>query len=175
MTHGHVILSHGLESGPNATKVSALAQVAQGLGWSHERPDYSAIDRIGRFGDIDARIALLGERARAAQGPLVLAGSSMGAFVSALVSLEVACVGLFLMAPPPFIQGHAQVLAAAKVPTWIVHGWDDELIPAQAVIDWAQARRDRLVLVDDSHRLAAHVDFCAHHFGSFLLALTEGS
>ena len=40
MAHGHVILSHGLESGPEATKVSALAKVAEQLGWTHERPDY---------------------------------------------------------------------------------------------------------------------------------------
>ena len=173
MSHGHVILSHGLESGPTATKVSALAEVAQGLGWSHERPDYSVLDRIGRFGDIDARIALLRERAQVAPGPLLLAGSSMGAFVSALVSLEVPCVGLFLMAPPLFIEGHAQALEAARQPTVIVHGWDDELIPAQAVIDWAQPRRDRLILVDDGHRLAAHVDFCARQFGGFLQSLMD--
>lgn len=172
MMHGHVILSHGLESGPNATKVSALAQVADGLGWSHERPDYSAIDRVGRFGDIDARVRVLRERARGAQGALVLAGSSMGAFVSALVSLEVPCAGLFLMAPPPFIEGYPLTLAAAKVPTLIVHGWDDELIPAQAVIDWARPRRDQLVLVDDSHRLAGHVEFCARQFGGFLQCCT---
>ena len=174
MTHGHVILSHGLHSGPNATKVSALAAVAAESGWSHERPDYSAIDRAGRCGDIDARIALLRERAQAARGPLLLAGSSMGAFVSALVSREVACVGLFLMAPPPVIEGHPQALVAARVPTLIVHGWDDELIPAQAVIDWAQPRRDRLILVDDGHRLAAHVDFCARQFGDFLRSLLAG-
>ena len=173
MSHGHVILSHGLESGPTATKVSALAEVAQGLGWSHERPDYRVLDRIGRFGDIDARIALLRERAQVAPGSLVLAGSSMGAFVSALVSLEVPCVGLFLMAPPPFIEGYAQALEAARQPTSIVHGWEDELIPAQTVIDWARPRRDRLILVDDGHRLAAHVDFCAHQFGGFLQSLMD--
>ena len=171
MTHGHVILSHGLESGPNATKVSALAQVAESLDWTHERLDYSAIDRVGRFGDIDARIALLRECSQAVRGPLVLAGSSMGAFVSALVSLDVPCSGLFLMAPPPFIEGYARTLDAAKVPTSIVHGWDDELIPAQVVIDWAQPRRDQLVLVNDSHRLAAHVDFCAQRFADFLRVL----
>ena len=173
MSHGHVILSHGLESGPNATKVSALAKVAEDLGWSHERPDYSAVDRIGRFGDINARIALLRERVQAARGTLVLAGSSMGAFVSALVSLEVPCSGLFLMAPPPLIEGYPRKLDAAKVPTSIVHGWDDELIPAQEVIDWAYARRDQLVLVADSHRLASHVQFCARRFGGFLQSLMD--
>lgn len=171
MSRGHVILSHGLESGPNATKVTALSKVAEGMGWTHERPDYGAVDRIGRFGDINARIALLRDRVQATRGTLVLAGSSMGAFVSALVSLEVPCSGLFLMAPPPCIEGYARTLDASKVPTSIVHGWNDELIPAQAVIDWAHPRRDQIVLVDDSHRLAAHVDFCARRFGEFLQSL----
>jgi alpha/beta superfamily hydrolase len=168
---GHAILSHGLESGPEATKVSALAVAAEQLGWTTERPDYRDVDRVGRFGDIDARIAILRERALAVDSPLVLAGSSMGAFVSALVSRDVPCIGLFLMAPPPWIEGYPQQLEAATVPTMIVHGWDDELIPAQAVIDWAQPRRDRLVLVNDSHRLADHVAFCAERFADFIRSL----
>jgi len=65
---GHAILSHGLESGPNATKVSALAAAAENLGWSTERPDYLAADKIGAFGDIDARISILRERARERSG-----------------------------------------------------------------------------------------------------------
>ncbi|HEY2346722.1 MAG TPA: hypothetical protein VGH80_12745 [Xanthomonadaceae bacterium] len=171
---GHAILSHGLESGPDATKVTALAAAAEALGWTTERPDYLACDRAtghGRFGDIDARIAMLRERAMAAQGPLVLAGSSLGAFISALVSRDVACAGLFLMAPPPWIEGYPHQLAAATVPTTIVHGWDDELIPAQIVVEWARARKDRLILVDDGHRLSDHVAFCAERFGDFLRSL----
>ena len=168
---GHAILSHGLESGPHATKVSALAAAAEKLGWTTERPDYLAVDKVGAFGDIDARIGILRERALAAKGPLVLAGSSMGAFVSALVSCHVPCAGLFLMALPPWIEGYPQQLDAAKVPTMIVHGWDDELIPAQAVIDWAHPRRDQLILVNDSHRLVDHVAYCAERFADFLKSL----
>ncbi|MBS0193034.1 MAG: hypothetical protein JSR34_02180 [Proteobacteria bacterium] len=171
---GHAILSHGLESGPHATKVSALAAVAEALGWTTERPDFLACDRTqdhGRFGDVDGRIAQLHERARAADGPLVLAGSSMGAFISARVSLDVPCAGLFLLAPPPWLEGCRYALDAAKVPTFIVHGWDDELIPAQGVIDWARPRKDRLLLVNDGHRLSDHVAFCAERFGDFLRSL----
>ncbi|MEO5596975.1 MAG: hypothetical protein ABIQ97_07495 [Lysobacteraceae bacterium] len=171
---GHVILSHGLNSSPDATKVTALARVAEQLGWSSERPDFAAIDRdarCGRFGDIDTRLELLRERARAAATPLVLVGSSLGAFVSALVSLEIDCIGLYLMAPPPFLDGYPRALTAASVPTTIVHGWDDELIPAATVINWAAPRRDRVLLVNDSHRLAAHVDFCARQFREFLQSL----
>lgn len=169
---GHVIISHGLESGPEATKAAALARVAGQLGWTHERPDYRDLDVIGPLGDVGARILRLGARAHATtRRPLVLAGSSMGAYISAHVSREVPVAGLFLMAPPVALDTTPRYLKAAMVPTRIVHGWEDELIPALDVVRWAQRRQDTLVLVPDSHRLAAHVEFCAEEFGRFLQML----
>ena len=172
---GHCILSHGFESGPDATKVTALADAAQRLGWSCERPDYTDLDarrEMGDLGDVPARLQRLLELARSAaeRGPLVLAGSSLGAYISALASLQVPLAGLFLMAPP-IRMGQADPLEAASVPTSIIHGWDDELIPAAHVVDWAQPRRARLLLVDDSHRLAGHVQASADAFASLLAGL----
>ena len=170
---GHVIISHGLESGPGASKASALARVAGQLGWTHERPDYRDLDADGPLGDVRGRIHRLAERAHlVTRKPLVLAGSSMGAYISAHVSREVPVGGLFLMAPPVALEAEPRLLKAAMVPTRIVHGWEDELIPALDVVRWAQRRRDPLVLVPDSHRLAAHIDFCAEEFGRFLQMLT---
>jgi alpha/beta superfamily hydrolase len=167
----HAIISHGLQSSPTATKATALAQVAQELGWTTELPDYQDLDAVGELGDVAARIARLGELAARVDVPLVLAGSSMGAFVSARVSLQRPVLGLFLMAPPTQLRGFPLALEAAQVPTRIVHGWDDELIPVSEVFTWAQARKAHLLMVDDSHRLAAHVQFCAQEFGRFLQAL----
>ncbi|HEY9541725.1 MAG TPA: hypothetical protein VIR05_08820 [Luteimonas sp.] len=172
---GHCILSHGFESGPDATKVTALAGAAQRLGWSHERPDYTDLDakrEASELGDVPARLQrlLALARAAAARGPLVLAGSSLGAWISGRVSLEVPVTGLFLMAPP-VRMAPAPALEAAAVPTSIIHGWDDELIPAPQVVDWAQARRARLLLVDDSHRLAGHVEASAEAFAALLAGL----
>ena len=169
---GHVIISHGLESGPEASKAAALARVAGQLGWTHERPDYRDLDVLGPLGDVKGRIRRLAERAHlATRKPLVLAGSSMGAYISAHVSREVPVGGLFLMAPPVALETTPRYLHAAVVPTRIVHGWDDELIPAMDVVRWAPQRRDALVMVHDGHRLAAHVSFCAEEFGRFLQAL----
>ena len=172
MSTGHVIISHGLDSGPDASKATALARVAGELGWTHERPDYRDLDSPGPFGDVRARLLRLGARAHACtRKPLVLAGSSLGAWISAHVSREVPIAGLFLMAPPIALEASPNYLKAAMVPTRIVHGWEDELIPALDVVRWAQRRHDTLVLVPDSHRLAAHVDFCADEFGRFLKML----
>ena len=172
---GHCILSHGFESGPDATKVTALADAAQRLGWSCERPDYTDLDarrEIGELGDVPARLQRLLALARdaAGRGPLVLAGSSLGAYISAFASLQVPLAGLFLMAPP-IRMGQADPLDAAQVPTAIIHGWDDELIPAAHVVDWARPRRARLLLVDDSHRLSGHVHASADAFASLLAGL----
>lgn len=184
---GHVIISHGLQSSPEATKATAIAKVAQSLGWTTEIPDYRDLDASSELGDVLARIERLrraGTRkcrgsqdagsdgaAAGKRAPLVLAGSSMGAFISARVSLAVAVQGLFLMAPPTQLKGYDIVLDAAPVPTSIVHGWHDELIPVGEVVRWAQKRSDHLVLVNDSHRLAGHVDFCAQEFGRFVQGL----
>lgn len=168
---GLVLLSHGMESGPQATKVAALADVARALGWRELRPDYVDLDRTHDVARLDDRLARLVQAVTPGER-LVLAGSSMGAFISGLASLRMPCAGLFLIAPPLSIPGYGTRFDCAPVPTAIVHGWDDELIPAREVIDFAQARRATLHLVDDTHRLTAHVDVIAGWFRQFLSALS---
>lgn len=172
MSRGHVLLSHGLESGPQATKVTAMAAVAEALGWRTTRPDFRDLDATRDVARIADRIARLVEAIQPEE-PLVLAGSSMGAFASGLASLEVRCQGLFLLAPPLSIPGYARSFDMADVPTAIVHGWHDELIEASDVIAFAKARRIPLTLVDDSHRLAGHVELIAQWFGLFLQGLDD--
>ena len=172
---GHCILAHGFESGPDATKVTALDAVARRLGWSCERPDFTDLDarrEVSALGDVSERVQRLLDLARAAatRGPLVLAGSSLGAWIAGRVSLQVPVAGLFLMAPPILLDA-AHPLEAAAAPTSIIHGWDDELIPAADVIGWARARGARLLLVDDAHRLSAHVDASAEAFAALLASL----
>jgi len=174
---GHCILCHGFESGPDATKVTALAQAAEQLGWTHERPDFTDLDakrEISELGDVFTRMQRLLTLASeaATRGPLVLAGSSLGAWIAGHVSLQVPVAGLFLMAPPIELNA-AHPLDAADVPISIIHGWDDELIPATDVVDWAQKRRARLLLVEDSHRLSASVAASTDAFTTFLMALSR--
>jgi len=172
---GHCILSHGFESGPDATKVTALALVAEHYGWTCERPDFTDLDarrEVSDLGDVAARLQrLLGlAQAAASKGPLVLAGSSLGAWISGHVSLQVPVAGLFLMAPPIALNA-AHPIDAAMVPTSIIHGWDDDLIPAGDVINWAHMRRASLLLVDDGHRLSENVDTSAEAFAALLAKL----
>ena len=162
-----LILSHGLESGPEATKVTALAKIAEQLGFRSVRPDYRDLDATRDVNRIDARIARLVDKAPVGP-PVILAGSSMGAFISGFASLQVNCVGLFLMALPVRVNGYPRPFNAKNVPTALVHGWDDELCPVEDAITFARTRGDAITLVRDEHRLAAHVDFCAEQFRLFL-------
>jgi alpha/beta superfamily hydrolase len=162
-----LILSHGLESGPDATKVSALAKVADELGLQSVRPDYRDLDASRDVRRLDERIARLKSHAPG-DAPVLLAGSSMGAFISAIASLDTNCVGLFLIALPTKIPGYARGFDARRVPTALVHGWDDEVCPVDAAIGFARVRGDAITLVRDDHRLGAHVDFCAEQFRQFL-------
>ena len=175
MKNGHCILSHGFESGPDATKVTALADVAERLGWSHERPVYTDLDAkrdLGRHGDVAARVQRLLDlaSAAAARGPVVLAGSSLGAWISSHVSVQVKPAGLFLLAPPVQMRD-VPPMQPADVPVSIVHGWHDELIPASPVVDWASERNATLLLVNDSHRLLDHIEHSATMFERFLQSL----
>lgn len=160
-----VILSHGSDASPDATKVGALAALAESLGWTTQRPDYRDDDARGRVASIAPRIARLRATIEALSAPPLLVGSSMGAFVSALVSLDVPVAGLLLLATPGAIPGYPRALDLRRgVPTVLVHGWRDELCPVAAVQVYAARHRLPLLLVDDDHRLGASMDFIELQF-----------
>lgn len=166
---GTIILSHGSDSSPEATKVSALAALAEARGWHTVRPDYRQDDAHGHAGSVAPRL----ERLRAAiQGcgqPPVLVGSSMGAFVSGLASLEHPVAGLFLLAAPEVIPGVEMALDVRQdVPTLMIHGWRDELCPLDDIYVFAGRRQLPLLVLDDDHRLGASLPSIERQFALFL-------
>ena len=96
---GTVVLSHGLESGPDATKVTAMAEAAERLGFVSVRPDYRDLDQAHGLAGAGLRLARLLEviDRTGHKGPIVLGGSSFGAFISGLASLERPVAGVFLI------------------------------------------------------------------------------
>ncbi len=159
---GHVILSHGMESGPNATKVTRLAQVAQALGFSCERvDDQGIVDPLQRLDRLLPKID-------AAPRPLILVGSSLGAYVSGLASLQRDIDGLFLLAPPVRLPGIAPDLELRATHIAIVHGWHDELIGPDEVYALARSSAADLKLYDADHRLTDVIDAIDADFERFL-------
>ncbi len=166
---GHIILSHGSDSGPDATKVSALAAVAETLGWSTERPDYREDDAHGHAGSIEPRLARLAAAIAAAPVPPVLVGSSMGAFVSGLASVERPVAGLFLLALPTRIPGYPRPFAVRQgVPSFLVHGYADDVCPLDEAVAFAGGHAMPALLVQDDHRLGATLPDIEAEFRRFL-------
>lgn len=175
MSRGHCIVSHGFESGPRARKVSALAEQAQRLGWTVDCPDYTDLDQqhqMSPLGDVLGRLQRLLQCAQTvAPGPLVLAGSSLGAYICARVAMQVPCAAVFLLAPPIALGHLPAIVVPQALPAWVIHGWADERIPVEQVIAWAQTQRTRLLLVDDDHSLGRHLPEVSLAFASLLATI----
>jgi predicted alpha/beta-hydrolase family hydrolase len=173
---GQIILSHGSDSGPGASKVSALAALAESLGWRTQRPDYRADDARGHAGSVAPRIARLRAIIESLDAPPLLVGSSMGAFVSGLVSLDVPVAGLLLLATPSAIPGCAREFdLRSDVPTCLIHGWRDDVCPLAGVHAFAAQRRLPLLVLDDDHRLGSSMDAIAAQFRLMLERLADAA
>lgn len=159
-----LICSHGMESGPGATKISALATLAAARGINALKPDYRDQPhwrpRLARLNVLIAE--------HQATGPVILLGSSIGAYISALASLAQPVTGLFLLAPPIQAEPELPALDLRCAQTWIVHGWHDELISPAQVVDFAQRHDARLLLVSANHRLDGCVPMLERQFSEFL-------
>jgi predicted alpha/beta-hydrolase family hydrolase len=162
---GQIILSHGSDTGPDAAKVSALAALAESLGWRTQRPDYREDDQHGHAGSVAPRLVRLRAAIEALDAPPLLVGSSMGAFVSGLVSLDVPVSGLLLLATPSAIPGYANQFDLREgVPTMLIHGWRDDVCPLARVHAFAAQRKLPLLILDDDHRLGASMEAIAAQF-----------
>jgi len=161
-----VIFAHGKESGPSGKKILALARIAESRGLCVSIPDFRGED------DPEKRLARLLDEASSLQGPFVLVGSSMGAYVSLRASGKLQTVGLFLMAPAIDIPGYPvhRPVPGCKNMT-IVHAWQDEIIPARTVIEYAEHHKAELHMVKSDHRLSGQVPLLERLFENFLGAI----
>ena len=163
-----VVFSHGKESGPWGSKITAMAAVARDLKLQVESVDYRGID------DPDPRVDKLLAVGRELPGPMVLVGSSMGGHVAAAAANRLDTAGLFLLAPAFYMAGFEKYTPqVVAVPTAIVHGWHDAVVPVDNVIRWAREHRATLHLLDSDHRLEDQIEQICVLLRRFLSALTR--
>ncbi len=171
---GHIILSHGSDSSPDATKVSALAALGDSRGWRTHRPDYRTDDTRGHADSVAPRIARLRATIESLDAPPLLVGSSMGAFVSGLASLDVPVSGLLLLATPSGIPGYPRALDLRRdVSGMLIHGWRDEVCPVGRIQAFCSRRHLPLLVLDDDHRLGDSMAAIAAQFSWLLDRLTD--
>ncbi len=166
MTSRYVVFSHGQESGPWGRKIATLAEVARSEGYEAESVDYRGIDSPRD------RIARLVEFCKELQGDLVLVGSSMGGYVSVASASLLHARGVFLMAPALYMQGLAELRpGVVDCPMTIVHGWQDDVVPAEHSMRFAKEYGAALHMLNSDHRLHSHIRVIRYLFEYFLVAL----
>ena len=160
------VFSHGKESGPWGSKITAMAAVVRNLHLTVESVDYRGLD------DPMQRVEKLLGVARELHGPLLLVGSSMGGHVAAAAAARSNAAALFLLAPAFYMRGLEQHTPQdVAVPTVIVHGWHDDVVPVENSIRWAREHGATLHVLDSDHRLEDQIDAICVLLGNFLASL----
>ena len=161
-----VVFSHGKESGPWGTKITAMAEVVRDLKIGVESVDYRGLD------DPAQRVEKLLAAARDLRGPIALVGSSLGGHVAAAAASRLETAALFLLAPAFYMPGFEKYTPQdVAVPTAIVHGWHDDIVPVDNSIRWAREHRAMLHLLDSNHRLEDQIGAICILLRNFLTAL----
>lgn len=156
-----VCFAHGKESGPWGLKITRLSEIAKRRGCTVVSPDYSHTP------DPRARVRQLLDLRPQAQ-PLVLVGSSMGGYVSAMACAQLRPQGLFLMAPALYFPGWDEEPEGVPALCSVVHGWHDDIVPVERALRFAQRHRAELHVLDAEHTLNARIDTVAALFDDFL-------
>ncbi|HEV7613047.1 MAG TPA: alpha/beta fold hydrolase [Steroidobacteraceae bacterium] len=163
---GTVVFSHGKESGPWGSKITAMAAVVGDLHVAVESVDYRGLD------DPADRVRKLLGVGKELPGPLILVGSSMGGHVAAAAASRLDARGLFLLAPAFYMAGYEEYTPQdVACPTVIVHGWHDDIVPADNSIRWAREHQAALHLLNSDHRLEDQIDAICVLLRAFLNAL----
>lgn len=142
-----VVFNHGKESGPWGLKITQLAQVARRGGYDVISPDYSHTH------DPRARVSQLLQTVQPRARTLVLAGSSMGGYVAAMACAALQPAALFLMAPALYFEGFAEEPEGIPPLCSVVHGWNDDIVPVERGLRFAQRHRSELHLLNSGHTL----------------------
>ena len=166
MTMPAVYFSHGQESGPWGTKITAMAETVRALGCRSESVDYQGIE------DPTERVEKLVDICGGVEEPLILIGSSMGGHVATAAAAAVNAVGLFVLAPAYYMEGHEQLTPPAPdMPLVIVHGWRDDVVPVENSIRYARECLATLHIVNGDHRLTANIDEINYYLRRFVVEL----
>lgn len=163
MNDVRLIWCHGSLSSPWGAKSTALAQAAKEAGLTMEGPDFQ--DQEDPDQRVERLLSILAEQ----DGPAILAGSSMGGYVAAAAAAKCDVRGLFLLAPAFYLPGYAvHVFSGLPDAVTVIHGWDDDVVPAENSIRFARRHSARLHLLPDGHRLSESVEEIVPLFTRFL-------
>ena len=129
--------------------VTTLAKAFYSLGYLAVRPNFRGVGKSGGAfdegrGETEDLLAVAAwVRGRYGDLPFLLAGFSFGSFVQTRVAKQLAAERMVLVGPA------VNRFAAEPVPadTLVIHGELDDVVPLQAVLDWARPQQLPIVVV----------------------------
>lgn len=150
--HGIALIAHPnpLQGGTKDNKVvTTLAKAFYNLGYVTARPNFRGIGATsgshdGGIGETDDLLAVAAYlRTRFGEGSFALAGFSFGSFVQTRVAKSIQAEHIVLVGPA------VNRFPAETVPphTLVIHGEHDDVVPLQAVLDWARPQHLPIVVV----------------------------
>jgi len=120
--------------------------------------------------DVSQRVEVLRkELSKSGSTEIILVGSSMGGYVSAVISTEFNITGLFLLCPALFMEKYPiQKFNPLTKNITIIHGWEDEIIPFENSIQFGKEHQANILLTKDNHRLSNSSQLLEDQFRFFL-------
>lgn len=164
----NVCFAHGKESGPWGKKISFLADVSKKNNCNVKSIDYTSSK------DPNERVLEFFKEYNFPKENTILVGSSMGGYVSTVVSKKVKPLGLFLLAPAFYLDHYPckEPEPCTKYNT-IIHGWRDDVVPVENSIRFAKKYKCDLHVLDSNHRLVDSLDIIAVMYENFLRKIRE--
>jgi len=137
-----ILFLHGLESGPHGSKYQALKSVFEEV----LAPDCSGIKN-----ELE-RLKIIRREIENSSEPFLVVGSSMGGLMALLLQqVEPEKVAGMVLCAPAVHRPAAETLNLETLPpTIVIHGTRDDVVPFAV----SQVFGDRLIAVDDDHRLS---------------------
>lgn len=159
----NVVISPGGSGKSAMPKLQRLAEVAKSKGVGVE------ILNCEGEPDPDKRVVgLLNSRMKRCDR-LVLAGSSMGGYVSTVAAENVAVDGLFLLCPVLYLEPYQNLDPHPKATSIaLVHGWNDEVVEPESIFRFAKKFNATVHFVPGNHSLDDQLDSVGIFFGIFL-------
>jgi len=168
----NIYFSHGKKHGPTDPKILQLKEIAEKLNFNPIIIDatYTTLP--------DKRVADLIEITKQEkENDFILVGSSMGGYVSLIVSERIKPKGIFLLAPALYINGYQQQkFKQLDVKDFtIIHGWNDKIVPIENSIKYSTSKKCNLHLIPTNHTFSDSFDFLSNHFEQFLKRIAQGT
>jgi len=163
-----VIFSHGKEGSPHGSKSKIINNICEASNVEFTTIDYKDCNTVNE------RVALLESTIEDNSNPLILVGSSMGGYVSAVCSNKYETLGLFLIAPALYMSGYdIQKYKSLAKNIAVRHGWDDDIISPENSIKFCKIHKCRLTIDQDDHRMSKTRNDLALHFTWFFKTCTK--